>query len=157
LNRNLLVFSLLLIFAGAGTGFYLIALFGLLLLIPALMSPTRVPTRPTPAPTPTKYQPRRIMPPPVKQPEPAMQAPSASSMAVPAPAQMAAYMAAPSSESSGMSYTPPLFPTSLFPSLSGMSGAQPPTPRGPEHPKPRGEDDLLEVGALLVLLRLFSA
>ena len=146
MNRNLLVFALLLIFAGFFVGYDLIAFFGVLLLIPALLSPTRIPTRPTP--TSSAPQPRRIAPPPPKQPEAAMQAPQA--------APMAAAMGSPSYQPQSMGYAAPLFPTSMFPSLSGMTGTQLPPPKEPEHGKPREQDELLEVGALLVLLRILS-
>lgn len=148
MNRNLLVFALLLIFAGFGVGFYLISFFGLLLLIPALLSPTRIPTRPTPTSAPSSSQQRRITPTPFKQPETAVKAPTAA----PTPATMAP----PSYEQQAGGYTPALFPTTMFPSLSGMTGTQPPLPKEREHAKPREQDEVLEVGGLLVLLRLLS-
>jgi hypothetical protein len=148
MNRNLLVFALLLIFAGFGVGFYLISFFGLLLLIPALLSPTRIPTRPTPTSAPSSSQPRRITPTPFKQPETAMKPPTAA----PTPATTAP----PSYEQQAGGYAPALFPTTMFPSLSGMTGTQPPPPKEREHAKSREQDEVLEVGGLLVLLRLLS-
>jgi len=156
MNRNLLIFALLLIFVGFGVGFYLISFFGLLLLIPALLSPTRVPSRPTPAPEPPKPQPRRITTRPAKQPEGPMAAPTAPPMEGSVSAPMPSRMAAPSYQSQSIVYTPPLFPTTMFPSLSGMAGTPAPPPREPEHERRREENDLLEVVGLLVLLRLVS-
>jgi len=44
----------------------------------------------------------------------------------------------------------------MFPSLSSMTGTQLPAPKESERAKAREQDELLEVGGLLVLLRLFS-
>jgi len=72
------------------------------------------------------------------------------------PGPMPGYMAASAFQVQSMGFTPPLFPTSMFPSLSGMAATPPVAPKEQEHARRREEDDLLEVGALLVLLRLLS-
>jgi len=141
MNRGLLIFALLLVFLGIGFGLYLLSFFGLLLLIPALLSTPR-PSSP-PAPTQAKQETRRIAPPAAKQPETAPQTASQMAMAAtPFPVQQ-------------QSYSPPLFPTPMFPSLSQT--AIQPQPRGvPASEKPATQDELLEAGAILLLLRLIS-
>jgi hypothetical protein len=66
------------------------------------------------------------------------------------------YMAVSSSEQQPTFYAPALFPTPMFPSLFGMTTAQAPTTpmKESEHKKPQEQDELIEVGALLALLKL---
>ena len=141
MNRGLLIFALLLVFLGIGFGLYLLSIFGLLLLIPALLSAPR-PSTP-PAPIQAKQETRRIVPPAAKRPETAPSAATPMAMATtPVPTQP-------------QSYAPALFPTTMFPSLS--QAAIQPQPRGvPASEKPAAQDELLEAGAILLLLRLIS-
>ncbi len=51
-------------------------------------------------------------------------------------------------------YSPALFPGSIFPPVYNLS-VQTPLPAGPEAKKTSERDDLVEVGTLLVFLKLF--
>ena len=140
MNKNLVIFGAFLIVLGAGFGYYLISLFGLLILIPALMAPSRPVSR---LPTSAKEEPRRIAPKP--QPMPAQVQPPASQPAVAVPI---------SEPSPYVSYSLALFPNSMFPSLSLSATAQP-QPASEAPAKAAERDELIETGALLALLRLF--
>ena len=139
MNRNLVVFSLLVILVGLALGLYILSFFGLLILIPAFASSPRLPTRP--APTQPKQQPRRIMPPAPPQPE----------STVP-PVQTKPMGAAPTA-TQAQGYSPALFPSSMFPSLAGMGGT-PTAAKETPATKPEGRDELIEVGTMLVILKL---
>jgi len=52
-----------------------------------------------------------------------------------------------------ISYTPALFPSPLLPSLSTMGSTTPPV-KAPLEAKREGQDELVEVGAMLALLKL---
>jgi len=52
-----------------------------------------------------------------------------------------------------ISYAPPLFQSPMFPSLFSMGSAPPPAVV-PQEVKRGGQDELIEVGALLALLKL---
>ncbi len=146
MNRNLLVFSLLLIFLGFGFGLYLLSFFGLVLLIPSLLSPSRPPARPVPAPTPQEQRPRRIAPPPVQQPSVAPEPQPMPEAAKPmSPPMQPAYAPA--------TYSGALFPTPILPALSRMDTMAMPTKEAAQK-KSDDRDELVEVGAVLALLRL---
>jgi hypothetical protein len=153
MNRNLLLFALFLAVLGVVFGFYLITFFGLLLLIPAALIPSRAPAR---TPQPPKQAARRTPPPQGLQSMAKEQAPqSMSSQPVSqsmSPQPMAAMSSVPYS-SSYQSYSPALFPSSMFPSLS-MSGSAQPQPQGELAKKQAERDELVEVGAMLALLKL---
>lgn len=139
MNRNLFAFAFLLILLGLGFNFYLLAFFGLLMLIPAFLSSTRPRMRPTP--TSVKQEPRRITPPLVRQPEVALSQTQPKSTVV-----------APSAEQP-VTYSPSLFPTSMFPAHTQL-GTSPQPIRETGAVKPAERDELLEVGTMLILLRL---
>lgn len=141
MNRNLLIFGFFLVLLGVAFNFYLISLFGVLMLIPALMSPRRVPARPGTAPKPDL--PKRVMPI-VKPP----QAESAPPAAGPQPV-----LEVVSVSSAYLGYSPSLFPNSIFvPMMASQYPAQPP----PVEPKKSSErDELIEAGAMLALLKIF--
>ena len=141
LNRNLVFFAAFLILIGVGSGVYLISFLGVLLLIPALLSPSRLPAPRVPTSGQTQ-PPRRIIPPaPAKHP----QSPQETQ-------PMAAQMEAPMQY---QGYAGPLFPAPMFPSLSQM-GAPPSATSRPPPPVTQGRDELLEVGAILAALKLLS-
>lgn len=145
MNRNLLIFSLLLVFLGFGLGLYLLSFFGLLLLIPSLLSPSRLPARPSPAPVPSRQQPRRIAPPPVQQP-----------VVTPAPQpvpEATRPMAPPMPLKSTPTYAGALFPNPILPALS-PTGASAVLPKETAEKKPAERDELVEMGAVLALLKL---
>lgn len=124
---------------GVGFGFYLLSILGLLLLIPGLLSSPRPPM--TRVPAPPREEPRGIAPLARPQQVPAAPAPEPKVMDVPPP----------STESP--TYSQPLFPMPMFPSLSQMgTAAQPPMER--MEGKQEGRDELLEVGAILAFLKL---
>ncbi|MDE1852178.1 MAG: hypothetical protein KGI38_00325 [Thaumarchaeota archaeon] len=144
MNRNLLIFSLFLFFIGIAFGEYLVVFFGLLLLIPALLAPSRGPSRPVPVSS--RQEVRRITPPP--KPQSAVAAPTQPTRSQP--------IVMPAAPSKSLSYSPALFPTSMFPSLS-MSGDLPqPSGGGPARAQAE-RDELVEAGAILALLRLLLA
>lgn len=137
MNKSLVYFSVLMILLGVGSGFYLLSLLGGIALIPALLSPTRPPVRR--APEQPRQEPRRIIPPPFQPPRPSEPvANPVSYVASPAPSQP--------------TYPAALFPTAMFPSLSTMGS----TPQAKETApaKQEGRDELVEVGAILALLKL---
>ena len=134
-----MVFALLLVLLGIGSGFYLLSFFGLLLLVPSLISSSRPPTRPAPAPP--KQEVRRISPPPVQQPQATVQASQPTTMAAPMPSPQSP------------TYSMALFPTSMFPPISQLGTIPQPTKETAQR-KPEERDELLEVGAVLALLRL---
>ena len=140
LNRSLLVFAILLVLLGFGSNFYLLSLFGVLLLIPAFLSSSRPPKMGR-TPVSTKQETRRIAPPPIQHYEAA--APSVSPRAV---------NEIPSTTPSS-TFAPALFPTSMFPFLSQTVYRPEPTRETAEE-KVNQRDDVLEIGTILALLRL---
>jgi hypothetical protein len=148
MNRNLFGFGLLIILVGIGSGFYLLSLIGLVIMIPALLAPSKIPTRPSPgtrqSPGTVRRETRRIIPPPVtRQPEPTPSQPQ-HQLAIPTTA--APQMSTPT-------FSQPLFPNSIFPSLSLVSG--PVHPQGSSTPVKSSErDEVLEIGAILAFLRI---
>jgi hypothetical protein len=140
LNRNLVVFSFFLVLLGVAFNFYLLSFFGLLLMIPAFLSPPR--TAPRKAPVPPRPEFRRITPlPPTR---PSMEALAAR----PTPK----VVAPPPPVVQPQTYTPALFPTSMFPSLSQMGNLPQPPSGAAERSAER--DGLVEAGAILVLVKL---
>jgi len=159
MNRNLLVFSLFIITAGLAFGLYIITFFGLLLLIPALASPSRPPAKNAPN-QPAQSQPkpwgtviqRRSTP----SPPPPTPSPKIEPVTPPAPpisSMVSSYSTTSSPTNQPVSYTPALFPGPLIPSMSAM-GAPPQPPKSPQEVKHEGIDELVEVGALLAVLKL---
>jgi hypothetical protein len=140
MNRDLFGFAILLILVGIGFGIYLISFVGLLLMIPAFLARPRQKTGGSPS-----QQTRRISPPPVRQAEPWVSTaqPKAATPA-PAPAPADAPATTPT-------YGVPLFPTSMFPSLTMTPAPQASQEATAE--KPTQRDELLEIGAILALLR----
>ena len=155
LNRNLLVFSLFLIVLGFGFGLYLLSFIGVLILIPALASPSQAPARKAPPQSPQPSQPPRRVSPPVYSPPSPPPAPSPKTEPAAAPPPPMTYMSTSASSSSmpPISYTPALFPSPLIPSLS-MMGSAPPPVKAPQEVKREGQDELVEVGAILALLKI---
>ncbi len=150
MNRNLLIFGLLLIVLGIGFDFYLLSFFGLLLLIPAALSPSRTagrqPQTPTrPAPT---QEPRRIIP---LKPKPEAQPTPLEVKDAPLSPQLANVQTF-QPGSSYPAYSPALFPNSIFPPVSSMGSSQPMEPEAAT--KPAQRDELVEAGAIIALLRI---
>ncbi|HEV2139424.1 MAG TPA: hypothetical protein VGR53_11365 [Nitrososphaerales archaeon] len=141
MNRDLFGFAILLVLLGIGFGIYLISFFGLLLMIPAFLARPR---QKTGTPLPVRQQARRISPPPVRQAEPWVSA-TQSKAAAPAPAPE------PATTTPTPTFGVPIFPTSMFPPLSITSA--PPTLNEAPPVKSTQEDELLEIGAILALLR----
>lgn len=143
MNKNFLVFALLMIVLGAALNFYLLSLIGVLIFFSALLSSQRQPQRPAPATS--RDETRRMAPPkPMR-----METPASPSKQMPVPA---ASMPAPVAAQS-LSYSPALFPTAMFPSLSQM-GAPPQVPETPAPATAAGGDEVLAMGAVLALLKL---
>lgn len=149
MNRNLVYVSVFLVLIGIGFGIYLLSFLGVLLLIPALLAPTNLPKPKTPAPAHSQPPPRRIIPP--TPPHPAAPTPEPQSMATPSTyAPMTASMYTPMQY---QGFSGPLFPAPMFPALSQMGAPPPPTQPPVSN---QGKEDLLEVLALLAVLRLLS-
>jgi len=156
LNKELLAFAVIVIFGGIFLDIGLITLFGVFLLIPALLT---TPKQASKVPVSKPPPPRRITPLPGSQPsQPAkteyIQAGATQSPA-PGPMPTTMYAASGASMSSGMIYTPALFPNSMFPSFSAPVTYR---PQVPEHKEGRATetDELLEFGLLIAVLRLVS-
>jgi len=159
MNRNLLVFSLFIIAAGLAFGLYIITFFGLLLLIPALAAPSRPPARNAPQ-QPAKQQPQpwgRVIPP---RPSPLPSAPTPSHRNEPTAPQMqpmatmaTSYVTPSPSPTQIVSHTPALFPLPLLPAMSVMGSAPQPA-KSPQETRNEGRDELVEVGALLAVLKI---
>ena len=124
------------ILLGAGLGFYPLIFVGLILLIPALMSPSRPPVRGAPTPPPPRQETRRIVPP----------TPHEKSIATPAP-HFGPAPPAPQPHVAPQA----LFPMPMFPSLSQMGA--PPEPE-PATKTQEGRDEVVEVGVMLALMKL---
>jgi hypothetical protein len=139
LNRNLLVFALLLLLFGIGSGFYFLSFLGLLLLVPSLISSSRPPRRPSPPPA--RKEVRRISPPPIQQPQVTTQ------VTQPKPEVM------PVSSPQSPGYSSALFPTSMLPPISQLGTIIQPTKETAQR-KPEERDELLEVGVILALVKL---
>jgi hypothetical protein len=144
LNRNLFSFAILLVLLGIGFGIYLISFFGLLLMIGAFLARSRPKTSPPPPQVQVKQQARRISPLPPRQAEPwakTIQQPVAPPPPAPEPA----------ATSQTPTFEVPIFPNLMFPSLSTTSVTSP--SKEATTPKPAQEDELLQIGAILALLR----
>lgn len=145
MNRGLAVFAFFLIVLGAGSGFYPVSVLGVLLLIPAFLAPTR---RPLPRPQTSTPERRRTAPAPSAilagtTPQPKQEIPRVQMPPAPTEAQRAATI-------------PALFPTAIFPSMfPGVPTQQAREPK-PAGEKPESRDELLELGALVAILRLIS-
>ncbi|HEV2226845.1 MAG TPA: hypothetical protein VGR56_08605 [Nitrososphaerales archaeon] len=142
MNRDLFGFAILLVLLGIGFGIYLISFVGLLLMIPAFLARPRQKTGTNPPPI--RQQTRRISPPPVRQAEPwVTTAKPVATPPVPTPE--------PTSSTSTPTFGVPIFPTSMFPPLS-ITSAPPTLDAAPPLKSAQG-DELLEIGAILALLR----
>jgi len=158
MNRSLLVFSILLIVLGLGFGEYIISILGFFLLFPALLSSPR--PRPPGAPTGPGQQAPEPAPVMEKAPEPAPvmetiseRAPVWGTLSTPvAPRTVAPASMSPLPPSQPI-FSAPLFPTSIFPSAS----QQMPTAQALKETRsesPASRDEVLELGALLALMKL---
>jgi len=133
------------IVVGAFLGVYLVSFLGLLVLIPALVASSNPPPRPQPSSA--RQPPRRVIPPQAMEAK-AEVAPPSQSMS----GQMS--MAATPAPTQPQTYSPALFPSSFMPTLTQMS-TYPQMTREPQGPKKQEErDELVEVGTILVLLKL---
>ena len=161
MNKNLLVFSLFVIVAGLAIGLYVISIFGLLLLITALAAPSRPPGQNAP-PRPAQPQPQsggrvtpRRSPSP---PPPPTQSPMSEPVVPPSPTSPMASMVTPYSAPSPsptqpFSYSPALFPWPMLSSMSTM-GSTPQPAKPPQETRHVESDELVELGAMLAILKL---
>ena len=147
LNRDLFGFAILLVLLGIGFGIYTISFIGLLLMIPAFLARSRRKTAGPSVPA-KQLPPRRISPPPVRQAEPWV---STQKQTVVAPTPTYAPSHAPSATTQTPTFEVPIFPNSMFPSLSPALATVP--SQESTGPKPTQQDELLQIGAVLALLR----
>jgi hypothetical protein len=135
------VFAVIVIFAGLFLGFYVLIIFGFVLLVPALLVPSpKPPQRPAEQ---KKEQPRR----PSLPPEP-IGVPTSPAPVMTAPTPYVPMSAQPSASS-------PLFPTALFPPLSlPLPQAKPPLEA--KQVQPESRDEVLEYGLLLAILMMVA-
>jgi ABC-type antimicrobial peptide transport system permease subunit len=160
MNRSLLIFSVLLILLGFVLGAILISIFGFFLLFPALLSSPR----PRPQGTPTGSGKQAPEPAPVMETAPEPDRTMATTpewgkleqvgtVARPVMPRTVAAASTPSLSPSQPLFSAPLFPTSIFPSASQqMPAAQALNETKREAPYVR--DEVLELGALLALMKL---
>ena len=160
MNRGLLLFSILLIIAGAIAGILIVPLVGVLLLLISLALPG---TRPAPGQgRPASQQTAPASPigeviGAVMGPPPAPTTPQYMTAAAFTPMQPSGY------EQRASAGSPALFPTPMFPSLVPSQPALMPITEtgkkkeGEEERKPETRDELFELGAILIALRLLSA
>ena len=161
MNKNLLVFALFLIILGVASGIYLLSLFGIILMVPAALPSSRrtqTPPQPTRPSQPQPWSaPRRVpsearRPPMAPTPQPQTMA-TRTQPSQPSPTQMQPYsQVQPSSQM--LPYSPALFPGSIFPPVYAP-GTQVSPPASTEAKKSPERDDLVEAGAVLLLLKLF--
>jgi hypothetical protein len=148
MNRGLLVFSFILILLGLVLGVGLVSIFGFLLLFPALLSTPK----PRPQGRPTGWEEQAPIPAPVME-TPLEPVPIVASVSMSATPKAAAPISIPLSSPPQISYSAPLFPTSIFPSLSQQMS----TTAAPKEAKSQAlvpKDEILELGALLALMKL---
>lgn len=137
MNRSLAYFSMLLIIVGVAFGYYLISFLGALLLIPSLLSPSRPPV--PQQSTPQKQEPWRIT---------SHETPQFSPAKVAGPQAMAIPMTEQPQPTPMQTYSSPLFPMPMFPSLN-----QTPSPSQTPTAERERADELVEVAAIVVLLK----
>lgn len=162
MNRSLLTFSILLILLGIGFGAYYIIIFGVFLLFPALLSTPRPRSKGVPtgsgqqAPEPAPVMETGLEPAP--EPAPVMEtiperAPVWGTVSTPVAPRTVAPTSMPPLPPSQPSFSAPLFPTSMFLNAS----QQMPTVQALKETKreaPESRDEVLELGALLALMKL---
>ncbi len=154
MNRSLLIFSILLILLGVGIGELVISIFGIFLLFPALLSSPR----PRPQGTPTGSGPQAPEPAPVMETAPTMEAgleaaPAWGRISTSVTPATVAPVSMPPLLPSQPSFSAPLFPAVMFPSLSQqVQAAQ--ALKEPKKEALASRDDVLELGALLALVKL---
>lgn len=164
MNRGLLVFSILVIVVGALV-YYPIAIIGVILLIPALTTTPKpktpnLPTGSAPQRTPTVLRRQN----PSSPSSPAQRGPAAVDAAmtpVPtaySPSMMEVPSSLPQSQMQPFSYSSPLFPTTMFPSMSQAAQPMRPAQAEKEGAAKRPEtDELLEIGLLFAILKLAAS
>jgi hypothetical protein len=160
LNKSLLAFAIVLIVGGVIIGISLLILLGVFLLIPGLLTTpktqSKIPVSKKEPPPP----PRRISPPSAPQAPAAPAAPApeylqSSPAQPPATAPMTSYDFSKVSASSTQGFTPALFPAAIFPPMSGQTNYRTPQVE-PRERQQNQNDELLELGLLIAVLRLTS-
>jgi len=160
LNRGLLLFSILLIIVGLFVGIVTVPLVGVFLLMLSLVIPgsKRVPPQRGQAPQQrTQASPMGEVIGGVMGPPPAPTVPQYMTVPAAAPTQPSGY------EQRASAGSPALFPTPMFPSLVPSQPAMMPMAEaekkkeGGEEKEPEARDELFELGAILIALRLLSA
>ena len=147
-NRNLLVFAIFLVLVGAGTTFYFLSALGAILLIASLIPGPRGSSPPRPSQTQTP-PPRRIMP---SIPKPVERSAPSTPVQSPPVSYQPTIQALNSTTS--LSYSPALFPTSMFPNLTLQASMPAAVAEKPTQKQPVEKDEILEVGTILALLKL---
>ena len=146
MNRGVVYLGAFMVLVGFLFGFYLLSFIGLFLLIPGLLSSSRPPLSRVPPTPPPKEDSWRIIPKaPTKEPTASS---SSQPMGMAAPGQPS-----PSASALAQGYTPALFPMPMLPSLSLM-GSLPQASSEQPAKKQGGQDELIEVGAILAMLKL---
>lgn len=150
MNASLAALAFLMIILGAGAGFYPISVLGVVILVAALLVPSR-PQAPRPLPSTQESggatiraeQPRAAYAPMTRQPPQTATRPSPEPMPAPELNQ-------------GYTSTSALFPTTMFPSMSPVPMIpQPPETKKPSE-TPAPANDLVEMAAIVVLLKMLS-
>lgn len=149
MNRSLVGLGFLMVLVGIGVGLYLLAFIGVLILIPGLLAPSRIPSRPVPSPV--RQETRRITPPPLPKKPVNNTTESQQKPISMVPASVSTMT--PSSSTTTPVYSPALFPNSIFPPMSQVSNYSQPAPPS-NLPKSGERDELLEIGAILAILKI---
>ena len=156
MNAGLVVFSLFLLILGVASGYYPVAVLGGLLFIGALASPSkqRAPgPQQAPQPQPPRPQPIRRQ---VAHPsgQISMETPAAMPGTAPVPAASlpSSYYTSRPNIVNGA-----LFPTPMIPSMNPIVPTPPLAGEKPVEEKPGGRDEVVELAAIVALVRLLSA
>jgi hypothetical protein len=128
--------------AGFILGYYVLIIFGFVLLFPALLIPSQKPPQ---RPAEQKKEPERRPSPPIQPLQP-VQVPRTPMPAIVTETPRVSMSALPSASS-------PLFPTVMFPSLSLPPPQPTPAPEAKQAPA-ESRDEVLEYGVLLAILKL---
>ena len=154
MNLSLAALAFLIVLFGVAVDFYPLSIVGLFILIAALLIPTRPPPKPQPASQGTYGTPARVTPraapavtSPAPQPEPQMASQYSLATMPPAPRE-------------GYTSTMPLFPYAMFPSMFPSMSPVPVAPQLQAQKQPAeaagSTSDLVEMAAIVVLLKMLS-
>jgi hypothetical protein len=150
LNLSLATAAFVIIVLGAAVGFYPISVLGVIILLGALLAQSGPPApRRQPIPQRSTMQQSRIAPPRV--------APQSASKPTPQMVpQSQPQTMFPQASNEGYASNSALFPFTMFPSMSPLPAAPQPHTQKPATEKAETQNDLVEMAAVVVLLKMLS-